>query len=149
MIKVVWLYRKIPCGIYIFTINFFTINPPSFFPALGQLSNQPLCSTIVVTNFPLCTTVLNISGTGCSSNVPSSWPGKLILIALHLAVVISAFRLSFERKICPESVESIWIIGAEPVTWIWKEEELVTETAETTDWTRMEVFKLLTTYPNY
>lgn len=35
-------------------------------------------------------------------------------------------------------------MGADPVTWIWKEGEAVTATAETTDWTRIEVFELLT-----
>ena len=32
------------------------------------------------------------------------------------------------------------------MTWIWKEEEAVIATAETTDLTRMEVFELLTMY---
>jgi hypothetical protein len=52
-----------------------------------------------VTNFPFTTTVFNCSGTAFSSNTPSSSPstGKLTLIALHFAVMISASRLSRER----------------------------------------------------
>lgn len=59
----------------------------------------PACSTIVVTSLPPTIFVLNISGTGASANTPSSSPstGRLTLIALHLAVVISTSRQSFER----------------------------------------------------
>lgn len=100
---------------------------------------------MLVTSFPSLITVFNISGTGCSSNTPSSSPstGKLTLMALHLAVVISALRLSLERYSWPESVESIWIMGAVPVTWTVKEGEDVMEIEATTDSTRTEVLTLL------
>lgn len=63
-----------------------------------------------------------------------------MLIELHFAVVISVLRESFDRYICPESVESSCIIGAEPVIWIVNEGEFVTETDEMTDSTRTDVF---------
>jgi len=67
-----------------------------------------------------------------------------MFILLHFAVVISAFKQSLLRKICPESVESSWIVGAEPVIWSVNEGELVTETDEITDSTRTDVFVQLT-----
>ena len=62
-------------------------------------NSYPTCSTTVVKSLPSFTTVFNISGIGCSSKTPSSSPstGKLTLIALHFAVVISAVRLALER----------------------------------------------------
>ena len=67
--------------------------------ATFAISSHPACSTAVVTSFPPTIVVLNISGTACSLNTPSSSPstGKLMLMLLHLAVVISASRHSFER----------------------------------------------------
>lgn len=67
--------------------------------ATFAISSHPACSTAVVTSFPPTIVVLNISGTACSLNTPSSSPstGKLMLMLLHLAVVISASRHSFDR----------------------------------------------------
>lgn len=61
-------------------------------------------------------------------------------MALHFAVVISVERQSFERYSVPESVESSWTVGAEPVICSWNEGELVTETEEITDSTNTLVF---------
>jgi len=66
------------------------------------------------------------------------------LIELHFAVVISAFRLDLDKKICPESVESIWIIGAEPVTWIANDGDLVMDIEETTESIKTAVLVQLT-----
>lgn len=107
-----------------------------------QQPAYPACSTAVVTSLPFTIVVLNISGMGCSANTPSSSPstGRFTLMLLHLAVVISAPRQSFERKMCPESVESSWIVGAEPVICSWNDGELVTEMDEITLSTSTLVF---------
>jgi hypothetical protein len=57
--------------------------------------------------------------------------------------VISALRLPGERKTWPESVESIWIIGAVPVTCTVNEGDEVIEMEETTESTRTAVLELL------
>ena len=64
---------------------------------------------------------------------------------LHFAVVISTPRQSFERKMCPESVESSWIVGAAPVICSVKDGELVMAMEEMTFSTSMLVLVQLTT----
>lgn len=60
-------------------------------------------------------------------------------MALHLAAVISTPRHAFERYICPESVESTWIVGAVPVICSANEADFVISIDEMTESTNTDV----------